>query len=59
MRDLENIVTVKSHSNESIGCFFRYCLPFGWDRSVYQLERSITPKGSRIKINLISGVLLR
>lgn len=56
MRDLENLVTVKSSSHRSISCFLSYCLPVGWDHSVYQLERSMNSKGSRVRVTLVSGV---
>ena len=58
MRDLDNIVTVKSMPNETLSCFFRFCLPFSWERSVYQLERSMNAKGSRVKMTLVSGVII-
>lgn len=56
VRDLDNVVTVKSIKGHSVGCLFKLCFPLGWDRSVYQLERSFSGKGSRVRITLVAGV---
>lgn len=37
MRDLEDIITVKTQKIDSIRCLFMMCLPMMSDRSVFQL----------------------
>ena len=60
MRDLEDIITIKTQRLDSFKCLFMMCLPMFsvTDRCVYQLERYKDKNGgSRIKLVLISGVI--
>lgn len=60
MRDLEDLITIKTQRLDSYKCLFMMCLPMFSvaDRCVYQLERYKDKNcGSRIKLVLISGVI--